>query len=226
MFPTAVVPQQSIAGVISVTLPQFAAAVAVLQVNGLQIVTPRFHVKHCRGNRRPPRPPRSPLRARRSSRSAAGGGRGKGRGVPSDGRGYALEALKVCAVFPARRPGRRACRGVPPASAPAPPRTSHHFGARLAASVPPASRAPPVPSAPRPRSPAGVWRPLSSPPRRRGTAALSSAAAAFGGSGGGGAPRRPLRAFPPAPPCLRRSLSGRAAAVWGQWRRTSRRRCP
>ena len=48
MFITAVVPQQSIAGVISVSLPLFAAAVAVLQVNDLLIVTPRFHVKHCR----------------------------------------------------------------------------------------------------------------------------------------------------------------------------------
>lgn len=47
-------------------------------------------------------------------------------------------------------------------------------------------------------------------------------------AGRAGAARRaaPCGRFPPAPPCLRRSLSGRAVAVWGQWRRTSRRRCP
>lgn len=48
-----VLPQQSIAGVISVRLSQFAAAVAVLQVCDVLIVTPRFHVKHCRGCRHP-----------------------------------------------------------------------------------------------------------------------------------------------------------------------------
>lgn len=53
MFMTEVVPQQSIAGVISVCLPPFAAAVAVLQVANILIVTPRFHVKHCRGNGHP-----------------------------------------------------------------------------------------------------------------------------------------------------------------------------
>ena len=139
-------PQLSIAGVISVTLPPFAAAVAVLQVTGLQIVTPRFHVKHCQAS--PPPPPHARAAAGARSDGAAGAipTRGRRRGAA----GGARSAWRGGLIPHAQPSTRPPCR--PPALPPAAPRRRPSLSAPA---VPPARtarrrpcpRAPPTPGA-------------------------------------------------------------------------------
>ena len=107
------VPQQSIAGVISVASTPFAAAVAVLQVVETQIVTAVFHVKHGRASAP------APIHAR-----AAGGRGGRAVGLPR--RAFSPRTkLYSPAVAPARPAPRGPPRPLPthPTHPRAPPRT-------------------------------------------------------------------------------------------------------
>ena len=99
------VPQQSIAGVISVASTPFAAAVAVLQVVETQIVTAVFHVKHGRASAP------APIHAR-----AAGGRGGRAVGLPR--RAF---SPRTKLYSPAVAPARPAPRCLPPAAVPRPP---------------------------------------------------------------------------------------------------------
>lgn len=190
------------------SIPQFAAAVVVLQITDTLIIAPRFHVKHCRGNWRPSRPPRSPLRRRRSSRSAVGGGGGKGRGVPSNGRGYALAVLEVCAVFPsAGAVAARAAGCRPPRPLPRPAHSTASGRGSLRPSLPWPARRPC--RRPRVLVPLRAFGGRSHPPRGgEGPPPFPLPRPLSAGRAGAARRAAPFGRFPPAPPCLRRSLLG------------------